>query len=97
MLPNQRPLLADRLSVIDATLEPGLTTLSWQSDEVDAFIAQASSAVADAFSICDSITSNLQKSFGQKQNSLASRMHAPQMRFIANYKKMLVTAGRRMM
>ncbi|XP_026191394.1 dynein beta chain, ciliary [Cyclospora cayetanensis] len=64
LLPNQRPLLAERLSNIDATLEPGLTTLSWESEGVDAFIAQASVAVSDAFTICDSITSNLHKSFG---------------------------------
>ncbi|KAL8454374.1 hypothetical protein Emag_001401 [Eimeria magna] len=64
LLPNQRPLLADRLGLIDSKLEPGLTTLSWDSDGVDDFISQASLAVSDAFTICDSITSNLQKSFG---------------------------------
>ncbi|KAL8434815.1 hypothetical protein ACSSS7_002952 [Eimeria intestinalis] len=70
LLPNQKPLLADRLSLIDSKLEPGLTTLSWESDGVDDFISQASLAVSDAFTICDSITSNLQKSFGQPSSHL---------------------------
>lgn len=65
LLPNQRPLLADRLAEIDKILEPGLTTLSWESEGVEEFIAAAAAAVADAFTVCDAITNNLQMSFSK--------------------------------
>ncbi|PFH34573.1 dynein heavy chain family protein [Besnoitia besnoiti] len=65
LLPNERPLLADRIAKINAILAPGLTSLRWHSsEEVDEFLSQATSVVTEVYGICHTMKANLQKIIG---------------------------------
>ncbi|CBZ52391.1 hypothetical protein NCLIV_021800 [Neospora caninum Liverpool] len=62
LLPNERPLLSERIERINAILAPGLTRLRWQSSEaVDDFLGQAMTVVTDVFGICNTMKATLQK------------------------------------
>jgi dynein heavy chain, axonemal len=61
MLPVEAPLLKSQLTRIDQTLARGIKELNWKSGSIDAFVADAQSAVKGAHEMLFALKTNLRE------------------------------------
>lgn len=47
LLPVEKPLLAERIDKMNKALEPGITSLRWNSDNINPFISKSMDLVTE--------------------------------------------------
>ena len=61
LLPVEKPLMQDRIQVINKALQPGVDTLKWNSDNIDPFINKAMSIVTEVDELVKKMKENVSK------------------------------------
>lgn len=61
LLPVEKPLLADRIERINKSLQPGVDTLRWNSQGIDAFISQCMVIVKEVDDLVKKMKDNVKK------------------------------------
>lgn len=59
LLPVERPLMKASVDKVEATLRPGLQTLTWKSHGIDMFVTEAMAAVKTTNALMESLSTNL--------------------------------------
>ncbi|KAJ3180788.1 hypothetical protein HDU85_003867 [Gaertneriomyces sp. JEL0708] len=59
VLSVERPLIEERINAIDAQVEKALTSLNWNSSDIDSYIADTGKAVGDLSSVLQLMKNNL--------------------------------------
>jgi len=61
LLPVEKPLLADRIQMMCDYLAPGITTLCWNSDNINPFISKAMKIVTEVDELVKKMKENVRK------------------------------------
>jgi len=61
LLPVEKPLLAERIEKMNNSLQQGIDTLKWNSQNIDPFINKAMSVVTDQDSLVKKMKDNIKK------------------------------------
>jgi hypothetical protein len=61
LLPVEKPLLQDRITKMNNTLEPGITELKWNTQNIDPFINQCMAIVSDVDQLVKKMKNNVKK------------------------------------
>lgn len=61
LLPVEKPLLQDRIRMMQEALNPGLTQLKWNSDNIDPFIKKAIKLVSEVDDLVKKMKENVRK------------------------------------
>jgi len=61
LLPVEKPLLADRIEMMNKSLQPGIETLKWNSQNIDPFINKAMTVVSDQDQLVKKMKDNIKK------------------------------------
>lgn len=59
LLPVEKPLLADRIEKMNKALEPGITSLRWNSDNINPFISKSMDLVTDVDQLVKKMKENV--------------------------------------
>jgi len=61
LLPVEKPLLADRIQMMLDALNPGITNLKWNSDNINPFITKAMKIVTEVDELVKKMKDNVRK------------------------------------
>jgi len=61
LLPVEKPLMMERIQKMNKSLQPGIDTLKWNSDNIDPFINQAMSIVTEVDELVKKMKENVNK------------------------------------
>lgn len=61
LLPVEKPLLADRIDLMNKSLKAGIDTLKWNSQSIDPFINKAMTVVTDQDQLVKKMKDNIKK------------------------------------
>mmetsp|Transcript_16431 Transcript_16431/g.11584 ORF Transcript_16431/g.11584 Transcript_16431/m.11584 type:complete len:101 (-) Transcript_16431:11363-11665(-) len=61
LLPVEKPLLADRIDKMNKALEPGITSLRWNSDNINPFISKSMDLVTEVDQLVKKMKENVMK------------------------------------
>ena len=61
LLPVEKPLLADRIDLMNKSLKAGIETLKWNSQNIDPFINKAMTVVSDQDQLVKKMKDNIKK------------------------------------